>query len=246
MSNSPVRLDQQALRERTSRFFARYGEELRQIAELLEIKLKQLALAYTISNQLPAESVHVSTRVKTEKSFLKKLELDGWPTFYLPTEVVFDLIGARVVCWFVDDVYGLLKFILGSNHFRVADSADHPIKDYIEQPQKAGYRAIHVFADVPYDSVTRVNGEVTISVSEILCEIQIRSKLQDAWADITHEFFYKSKSHGVTNPNLETFLADVASRLTQEDRTLMKFRDAYQRLADEKMRDGTREGYRDG
>ncbi len=233
------------LRERALRFYARYGKELEQIAELLQIKIKQLALAYTLNNRLPPEAVKVTTRVKTVESFLRKLENDGWPQFYYPTEVIKDLVGARVVCWFLDDCYGVLSFIKSSNHFRVANEQTHPIKDFIKIPQQAGYRAIHVFADVTYDSVQKVGDIVTVMPNEILCEIQIRTRLQDAWGDITHEFFYKAKSHGVANESLETFLADVSDRLSQEDKTLMKFRDTYQKLTDEKTQQGNREGFRD-
>jgi putative GTP pyrophosphokinase len=176
---------------------------------------------------------------------LKKLENDGWPQFYYPTEVVKDLIGARVVCWFVDDCYGIVQFIEASNHFKVADSHVHPIKDFIKNPQEAGYRGIHVFADVTYDSVERVNNKASVKPAQRLCEIQVRSKLQDAWGDITHEFFYKAKGEGVRDQALETFLADVSDRLAQEDKTLMKFRDNYQRLVDGKTQSGTREGFKE-
>lgn len=233
------------LRIRAVKFYGRYGKEIEQIAELLQIKLKQLALAYTLDNRLPAEAIKITTRVKSLDSFLKKLEIDGWPTFYYPTEVVKDLIGARVVCWFVDDCYGILDFIKASNHFSVASDATHPVKDFIKTPQLAGYRAVHVFADVTYDSVQRVGAGVTVKPKDILCEIQIRSKLQDAWGDITHEFFYKAKTRGVKNDDLETFLADVSDRLAQEDKTLLKFRNTYQRLTDEKTQEGKREGFRD-
>ncbi|MCP3020386.1 GTP pyrophosphokinase [Cupriavidus basilensis] len=228
------------LRTRVHRFYARYGKEVEQIAELLQIRLKQLALAYTLNNKLPAEAVRVSARVKTVESFLKKLENDSWPTFYYPTEVVRDLIGARVVCWFVDDVHGMLDCIKASSHFNISD---RPVKDFINAPQPAGYRAMHVFANAPYDSVVRGPDGVSVVSKEFLCEIQIRSKLQDAWGDITHEFFYKAKAHGVADPALEIFLSEVAARLSQEDRTLMNFRDAYQRLTDEKTKYGVREGF---
>src|ERR1700730_3133421 len=100
MGNSGAEpLSESELRARTTRFYGRYGSELERIAELLQIKLKQLALAYTLNNRLPPEAVQVTTRVKSLESFLKKLEADGWPTFYYPTEVVKDLVGARVVCW---------------------------------------------------------------------------------------------------------------------------------------------------
>lgn len=155
------------------------------------------------------------------------------------------LIGARVVCWFVDDVYGLLDFIKSSNHFRVVNEHVHPIKDYIKNPQPAGYRAIHVFADVEYDSVQKSNDKVLVVPEQILCEIQLRSKLQDAWGDITHAFFYKAKYLGVKDESLESFLADVSERLSVEDKTLMKFRDVYQNLTDKKLAEGRREGFKD-
>src|SRR5260370_40536839 len=110
MSGVP-NLTPEQLKGRATRFYARYGTEQDQIAELLRIQLKQLCLAYTINHRLPQEAVQVATRVKKLDSFLKKLEQDGWPQFYYPTEVVKDLIGARVVCWFVDDCFVLLKFI---------------------------------------------------------------------------------------------------------------------------------------
>src|SRR5437870_1372108 len=94
------------IRGRVERFYARYGSEIDQIAELLAIKLRQIALAYTIEHKLPKEAVRVSARVKSIASFLKKLESDGWPSFYYPTEVIKDLIGARVVVWFLSDVEG--------------------------------------------------------------------------------------------------------------------------------------------
>lgn len=233
------------LRDRATRCYSRYGTELEQVAELLRIQLKQLCLAYTINHRLPPEAVQVAARVKKLNSFLKKLERDGWPQFYYPTDAIKDVIGARVVCWFVDDCFGILKFIRRSSHFRVADETIHPMKDYITNPQSAGYRAIHVFTDVTYDAVKKSGQNVVVVPDNILCEIQVRSKLQDAWGDITHEFFYKAKNSGVNDESLEQFLADVSERLAVEDRTLMKFRDTYQDIADAKLQDGRREGLRD-
>ena len=86
---------------------------------------------------------------------------------------------------------------------------------------------------------------MVIAPQEMKCEIQIRTKLQDAWGDVTHEFHYKAKNSGVDNRDLEELLSDISHRLNNEDMTLIKFRKAYQRLADEKLRNKTREGFRD-
>lgn len=240
MKNSKI-LTIDELKERAIRFFDRYGKDLEQIRQLLNIRLNQLALAYTIDNNLPPEAVVISTRVKTLKSFLKKLEKKDWPQFYYPTEVVQDLVGARVTCWFIDDCEGMRQFISSSNHLKVKGN----VEDYIKNPKPSGYRSIHLSANVGYDSVQRSDERVVITDEEMMCEIQIRTKLQDAWGDVTHEFHYKAKNAGVDNKVYEKILSEIANRLANEDQSLLTLRDAYQSLADEKLQNKTREGFRD-
>jgi len=238
-----TQLSSDQLKERAFRFFNRYGRELEQIKDLLEIKLKQLCLAYTIENNLPPEALKVSARTKTLESFLKKLERKNWPQFYFPTEIASDLIGARITSWFLDDCSGILNYIKKSSHFIVIDKS---IEDYIIAPKPSGYRGLHILTDVTYDSVQRnEEGEISVVPEKMTCEIQIRTKLQDAWGDITHEFHYKAKNLGVNNNNLEDFLSDISDRLLNEDKTLIKFRNVYQSLADEKQKLGKREGFKD-
>lgn len=76
------------------------------------------------------------------------------------------------------------------------------------------------------------------------CETQIRTKLQDAWGDITHEFHYKTKSSEVDDKNLENFLSDISERFLLEDKALLKFRNIYQSLADQKQKLGKKEGFK--
>jgi putative GTP pyrophosphokinase len=236
-------LTPQELKDRAIRFFSRYGREIIQIKDLLEIKLKQICLAYTIQNQLPPEALIVTARTKTLKSFLKKLEKKEFPQFYFPTEIITDLVGARITSWFLDDCKGILQYIEKSSHFEIVNDS---VEDYISNPKPSGYRGLHLLANVTYDSVQRKEkGEIAVIPQKMICEIQIRTKLQDAWGDITHEFHYKAKHLGVDEPNLEEFLSDISDRLLQEDKTMLKFRNVYQKLADEKQKAGTREGFKD-
>lgn len=231
------------LKDRTLRFYQRYGDELIKISQLLEIRLSQLALAYTLQNSLPKESILIKSRIKSIESFLLKLEKANWPTFYYPTEVVKDLIGARVICWFVSDCYGLLEYITKSNHFLINQKE---IKDYIKYPMKQGYRGIHIPVEIKYDSVQRdKGGRIQIINEPILCEIQIRTKLQDAWGDLTHEFYYKNKAHGIQDPEFENLLSSTADRLALEDKDFIKFRDIYQKLEKISEKGNSREGFKD-
>jgi len=241
-SDSATPLSKDELIARSTRFYERYGRDLEQIRELLSIRLSQLSLAYTIQNNLPPEAVLITSRVKTLSSFLKKLAKKEWPQFYYPTEIAGDLVGARVVCWFVDDCDGIRKFIQSSNHLHIHAE----VEDYISQPKPSGYRSIHLLADVGYDAVRREESKVIVADDKLKCEIQIRSKIQDAWADLTHEFHYKASSAGIENKMYEKIMSETSERLASEDRSLTILRDAYQYLAEEKIANHQREGFREG
>src|SRR5688572_3147192 len=131
-------LTPEELKGRAIRFFDRYGKDLEHIKSLLLIRLEQVALAYTIDHKLPPEAVRISARVKTLRSFIRKLERSGWPQFYYATEVAGDLIGARVCCWFLDDCYGFLDLISSSPHLKL----DPDIKDYNKNPKPSGFGSI--------------------------------------------------------------------------------------------------------
>lgn len=217
-------LTQDELKERAISFFGLYDKELGQIKDLLEIKLKQIALAYTIENNLPAESIIIKTRIKSLGSFLRKLSLNKWPQFYYPTEVVTDLVGARIICWFVDDCYGIKKFIDQSGQIEVLESS---IEDYIEQPKKSGYRSIHLLTHMLYDLVKRNGDKVKLEPTNIKAEIQIRTRLQDAWAEVTHDFHYKTRYFGMVNKERTEFLLALSTRIAKEDDALIELRNVY-------------------
>ncbi len=217
------------LTDRTIRFFDCYGDELESISQLLKIRLDQLASAYTVENELPREAVDVHSRVKSLTSFLAKLEKTNWPMFRYPTEVITDLIGARVICWFVDDCYGMLDYIQATKQFRIKPRS---LEDYIIDPKRTGYRSIHILADISYDRVKTYRKQRTVVEDRMICEIQIRTKLQDAWAEFTHELHCKIPSE--FQADFETAIAEIAGRLAAEDRSALAVRDILQRQAEKK------------
>jgi putative GTP pyrophosphokinase len=220
------------LTEKTIRFFDFYIADLESISQVLKIRLGGLASAYTVDNKLPREAVYVHSRVKSLTSFLRKLEKINWPMFDHPTEVITDLIGARVICWFVDDCYGMLDYIQATKQFRIKPRS---LEDYIRDPKRTGYRAIHLLADVSYDRVETVRKRRTVVEDRMICEIQIRTKLQDAWAEFTHEVH--SKVPAEFQADYETAIADSARRLAAEDRLALVVRDILQRQAEKKEPD---------
>jgi len=217
------------LTERAIRFFDLYGDELESISQVLKIRLGGLASAYTAENKLPREAVDVHSRVKSLTSFLRKLEKTDWPMFGYPTEVITDLVGARVICWFVDDCYGMLDYIQATRQFRIKPRS---LEDYIRDPKRTGYRAIHLLADVSYDRVKTYGEQRTVVEDRMICEIQIRTKLQDAWAEFTHDVHLKIPSD--FQADYETAIADIARRLAAEDTSALAVRDILQKQAEVK------------
>src|SRR5215471_13598895 len=127
-----------------------------------------------------------------------------------------DLVGGRVVCDNVEDVYRfeeLLKECLP------ADSGQIERQDYIDKPKKHGYRALHLNF--------RLNVSRTPDLEPIPCEIQLRSRLQDAWAQLSHGDIYKQKH---LPPDLLDRVKDLSDLLAQADSTASSIRGRVQRI----------------
>lgn len=223
--------------QRAARFYERYGDELETIRKLLEVRLDQLCLAYTLNQDIPRESVHVTTRTKSLKSFLKKLEKKGYPDFYYPSEIASDLVGGRIVCWFVDDCYGVLESLQSSKNIQILPKS---LEDYIEKPKKTGYRSIHLNANMKYDKIENKSGVRVVVDGEMVVEIQIRTKLEDAWAEFTHEVHYKVPER--FEPDYEVLVSEIANRLASEDKSALAIRNILKKKTEEKVHEGLKTG----
>jgi putative GTP pyrophosphokinase len=155
--------------------------------------------------------------------------------FGYPTEVITDLIGAKVVCWFVDDCYGILDYIQATSQFRIKPRS---LEDYILEPKPTGYRAIHLLADVSFDRVKTHRERRTVVEDQMICEIQIRTKFQNAWAEFTHEVHCNVPVE--FQADYDKAIADIASNLAVEDRSALAVRDILQRQAEKKEIDDFR------
>jgi len=223
------------LTQRAVRFYNRYEQELESIRQLLHIQLNQLALAYTLENRLPRNSIRIISRTKQLNNFIRKLEKMGWPEFYLPTEVVHDLIGARIICWFYEDCYGLLELLKDSKRLEIlADT----IEDYNKSPKPSGYRAIHLLCNVTYDQVVHKEKRHEIIAGKMSGEIQIRTLFQDAWGEMTHQMHYKVDEK--LRQQYDHLVAALADRLAAEDNATAPIRE----LTLEQVRKQPQTGFR--
>ena len=127
-----------------------------------------------------------------------------------------DLVGGRVVCNNVEDVYRFEELV---KECLPADSGQIERQDYIDRPKRHGYRALHLNF--------RLNVARTFGPELIPCEIQIRSRLQHAWAELSHGDIYKQKDLPL---DLLDRVKDLSDVLAQADSTASSIRARVQRI----------------
>ncbi|GAB3622343.1 GTP pyrophosphokinase family protein [Mariniluteicoccus endophyticus] len=152
---------------------------------------------------------HVSARLKTPESLLRKATLLGVPlTLEAFADHIPDLAGVRVVVSFLSDVSSVRDMILQQPDIHLVE-----LKDYVNNPKPNGYRSLHLIVDTP---VHLASGPTTSRV-----EIQIRTSAMDFWAALQHKINYKYV--GQVPPTLLeelTSAADVAMRLDEKMQAL--------------------------
>lgn len=122
---------------------------------------------------------HVTGRVKRPASLADKLRRK--PGRYHTLTDVTDLVGVRVITYFESDV-NVVARLMEEHH--VVDW-DHSIdKSRRHDPDRFGYMGVHYVVRAEPDLVPQLPGA--------RFEVQIRSILQHAWAEIEHDLGYKN------------------------------------------------------
>ena len=152
----------------------KYEDALQKIETELKIIIKE----YEFNNKYqPVE--HIKTRIKTKESAIKKLEKKGYP---ISTENlkkhVHDMVGVRIVCSFLSDVYDIVNIIEKSENIKIKEK-----KDYIANPKESGYSSYHLIVLVPI--------YLENNIEYIETETQIRTMAMDFWASLDHKIQYK-------------------------------------------------------
>ncbi len=120
---------------------------------------------------------HFKARIKSAESVKSKLEKLGFDkTLENAVSNLTDIIGVRVICRFLEDVYLVADIIEKQSEFKHIIS-----KDYIKYPKDNGYRSYHIILEKDIDGI------------HIPIEIQIRTISQDSWASLEHKLKYKKQ-----------------------------------------------------
>jgi putative GTP pyrophosphokinase len=132
-------------------------------------------------------SVHsVTWRCKERESFARKLSRVDKQ--YQGIGDVTDLAAMRITTHFSDDVDRVAKIIEGEFEIDRVNSVD---KRIALDPDRFGYQSMHYVVGLSGARKALVENQ---RFSDLKIEIQIRSILQHAWAEIEHDMGYKSAS----------------------------------------------------
>lgn len=137
--------------------------------------------------------------------------------------LITDLLGVRVVCPFMEDIATVEKLI--TDAFEVVE-VEH--KGSNLSVREFGYSSVHVLISIPDDI------RESFHLGERLeCEVQLRTILQDAWAEVEHELVYKAELTPL-DERLRRKLAALNANLELSDIIFQEIRD-YQRAMNAKL-----------
>lgn len=169
-----------------------------------------------IRDGLDAQGLNVmalSHRVKEEDSLAKKLALKGEK--YATLSDITDILGIRLVCRFADEVDRVAQQVRRLFWIDPENSVD---KRTLLDTNAFGYLSVHFICALPQD------GPWPEALREKRFEIQVRSLLQHAWADVNHDLGYKNQ-FGVPR-KIERGFSRLAGLLELVDEQFMQLRDA--------------------
>lgn len=188
-----------------------YGDKM---PDLLQVQEKVLCAIQKLRDKMKEETgsdpvEHCLARIKSEDSMREKCRRRNLPeTAEAALTEIFDAVGVRVVCAFINDVYMVRDYLENLPDFEIVQE-----KDYIRHAKPNGYRSLHL--------ILRVR---LAEDRSYYAEIQIRTISMDTWAALEHNIRYKHKIKG----NLELIESELkrcADELASTDMSMQTIRD---------------------
>ncbi len=140
--------------------------------------VKDLAKANGIAPQI------VCSRVKDIDSAIGKLARKSYTD---PMTEMTDLVGVRIVCLLSLDAERLVELVKNHDDWNAQISRD-TAKEAESTPEQFGYQSIH-FEVRPKAEISSPSGPIKV---ETCCELQIRTLMQHAYAEVVHDKIYKN------------------------------------------------------
>lgn len=156
----------------------------------------------------------IKFRIKSFEAYYDKLRKMNSSNNSRRVITINDFFGLRIVCPFLEDIETVSKLI--SSHYEILETerkaSQHSFREF-------GYDSVHL--SIRFDP--QQSGRLLSGVRKV-CEIQLRTILQDAWAEVEHELVYKSDI-SLPNESIRRKLASLNATLTLSDLIFQEIRD---------------------
>jgi len=172
------------------------------------------------------QSPAIKARVKRFDGYFEKLQkLSRQGGGRGGAAVVNDLLGIRIICPFLEDLETIERLLVG--HFPVVElerkGARHSFREF-------GYDSLHLLVRLDAEQL-----DEELPGCQRVCEIQLRTILQDAWAEVEHELIYKSDI-SLPNEIIKRKLASLNATLTLSDLIFQEIRDSQREIRERDRR----------
>ncbi len=177
-------------------------------------------VAYVLEKNIRTSDIEysaVTSRAKTMDSFCEKLKRKNYND---PLREITDIAGVRVVFLYPKDRPQLEKLI--EKEFRVVDTDDKAKG----QSDRFGYRGLHYLVNLGKNA----SGARYDDLKGLVCEIQVHTVLQDAWAIVAAHLMYKQESD-VPKELIENLKA-LSAQFMLTDRMFDQWRDERRQYTD--------------
>lgn len=213
-------ISKQQIKETYQSYSEYFNEIMKKVVERLQENIE-------LSGQ-PA----YKSRVKSFDSYYKKILRLKPQKITEKCDLIYltDMMGIRMICAFLEDINLAVEQI--KNLFEIKEVE---VKGAEKKFSEFGYESTHVLIGIPKSFIPKLTGKYSklkpIS-QEIVCEIQIRTILQDAWAEVEHKLIYKTEFNPFDIP-LRRKLASINASLSLADITFQEIRDYQNKLQKE-------------
>ncbi|WP_027501526.1 GTP pyrophosphokinase [Rhodococcus sp. UNC363MFTsu5.1] len=158
-------------------------------------------------DRLNAKTARIKDRERTADKVRRRVaegQMDRPTTTDDIADAIHDLVGIKVLCKTPRDLSAFTEKLLEACTSPACSvRLAVPPRDYVTNPKDSGYRAYHAVLMI---KVATHEGDLGVKV-----EVQVKTLLQDAWGELTHEDMYKPGK--ALKPN--EFHQDVARQMAQ-------------------------------
>jgi ppGpp synthetase/RelA/SpoT-type nucleotidyltranferase len=167
----------------TQDFIDKYVSELQPAYRIMAIKVQELLTSILSNHAIRTHSI--TSREKSSESLKAKIGREG-KAYENPLDEITDLAGVRIITYFPSDVDKILPII--EKEF-IIDQKNSIDKRKATDPSIFGYVSVHLVIEFSPDRIKLPEYKIFRGMK---CEVQVRTILQHAWAEIEHDIVYKA------------------------------------------------------